>query len=164
MISSRVETAINEQINAELFSAYIYKAMSAYLASVNLMGMSRWMDIQSEEEMAHAMKFYGYLVERGGRIKLTALEEPPFEWASPLDVFEAAYEHEQYITSRINDLTNLAIEEKDHASNIMLQWFVSEQVEEEANAEEIVNKLKMIGDSRHALYMLDKELGAREAD
>ncbi|HPI97422.1 MAG TPA: ferritin [Synergistales bacterium] len=164
MIGPNIEKAINEQINAELFSAYIYKAMSAYFASENLMGMSRWMDIQSEEEMSHAMKFYDYLVERGGRVKLTALEEPPFEWDSPLSVFEAAYEHEQYISSRINHLTDLAISEKDHATNIMLQWFVSEQVEEEAHAEEIVNKLKMISESRHGLYMLDRELGAREAD
>lgn len=163
MINKKVEEAINNQINAEMFSSYLYKAMSAYFADMNLTGMAAWMDVQAQEEMTHALKFYDYIIERGGRVKLMAIEEPAFEWGAPIEAFKAAYEHEQYITGRINDLTDLAIQEKDHATMIMLQWFVTEQVEEEASVSEIVGKMEMIGDSKHGVYMLDKELGGRGA-
>lgn len=163
MINKKVEEAINNQINAEMFSSYLYKAMSAYFADLNLTGMAAWMDVQAQEEMTHALKFYDYIIERGGRVKLMAIEEPAFEWGSPIEAFKAAYEHEQYITGRINDLTDLAIQEKDHATMIMLQWFVTEQVEEEASVSEIVGKMEMIADSKHGIYMLDKELGGRGA-
>src|SRR6056297_843614 len=132
MIKENIQEAINKQINAELFSAYLYQSMGAYLDSENLGGMAAWMNMRAKEELEHAMKFYNYLLERGGRVKLYAIDEPQFEWNSPLEVFEASYEHEQYVTGRINDLVELAAEEKDHATGVMLQWFVSEQVEEEA--------------------------------
>jgi ferritin len=109
------------------------------------------------------MKFYNYLLKRGGRVKLYAIDEPQFEWNSPLEVFEASYEHEQYVTGRINDLVDLAAKEKDHATGVMLQWFVSEQVEEEATVDEIVDKIKMVSESRNGLYMLDRELGKRDS-
>ncbi|SRR6056297_183701 len=164
MIKDNIQEAINNQINAELFSAYLYKSMSAYLQSENLTGMAAWMDLQAQEEMQHAMKFYDYLVERGGRVKLLAIDEPQYEWGSPLEIFEASYKHEQYITERINNLVDLSMQEKDHATGIMLQWFVSEQVEEEAGVDEIVQKIKMISDSKHGMYMLDKELGGRQSE
>jgi len=164
MIKDNIQEAINNQINAELFSAYLYKSMSAYLQSENLTGMAAWMDLQAQEEIQHAMKFYDYLVERGGRVKLLAIDEPQYEWGSPLEIFEASYKHEQYITERINNLVDLSMQEKDHATGIMLQWFVSEQVEEEAGVDEIVQKIKMISDSKHGMYMLDKELGGRQSE
>lgn len=164
MIKEKIQEAINKQINAELFSAYLYQSMGAYLDSVNLGGMAAWMNMQAKEELEHAMKFYNYLLERGGRVKLYAIDEPQFEWNSPLEVFEASYEHEQYVTGRINDLVELAAEEKDHATGVMLQWFVSEQVEEEATVDEIVEKMKMISESRNGLYMLDRELGKRDSE
>lgn len=163
MINKKIEEAINSQINAEMFSAYLYKSMSAYFSDINLNGMAAWMNVQAQEEMTHALKFYDYVIERGGRVRLMAIEEPAFDWGSPIEVFKASYEHEQYITGRINDLADLAIKEKDHATGIMLQWFVTEQVEEEANVSEIVSKMEMIGDAKHGLYMLDKELGGRGA-
>ncbi len=164
MIKENIQEAINKQINAELFSAYLYQSMGAYLDSENLGGMAAWMNMQAKEELEHAMKFYNYLLERGGRVKLYAIDEPQFEWNSPLEVFEASYEHEQYVTGRINDLVELAAEEKDHATGVMLQWFVSEQVEEEATVDEIVEKMKMISESRNGLYMLDRELGKRDSE
>jgi len=164
MIKENIQEAINKQINAELFSAYLYQSMGAYLDSENLGGMAAWMNMQAKEELEHAMKFYNYLLERGGRVKLSAIDEPQFEWNSPLEVFEASYEHEQYVTGRINDLVELAAEEKDHATGVMLQWFVSEQVEEEATVDEIVEKMKMISESRNGLYMLDRELGKRDSE
>jgi ferritin len=161
MISKKMQDAINDQINAELYSGYLYLAMAAYFEEQNLMGMANWMHVQAFEEQTHAMKFYHYVVERGGRVKLQAIAEPPFEWKSPMDVFKGALDHERYVTRRINDLVDLAIEERDHASQIFLQWYVTEQVEEEAHAEEIIHKLEFVSDSKHGLYMLDKELGAR---
>lgn len=163
MIRENIQEAINKQINTELFSAYLYQSMGAYLDSENLGGMAAWMNMQAKEEVEHAMKFYNYLLKRGGRVKLYAIDEPQFEWNSPLEVFEASYEHEQYVTGRINDLVDLAAKEKDHATGVMLQWFVSEQVEEEATVDEIVDKIKMVSESRNGLYMLDRELGKRDS-
>lgn len=164
MISKKLEDAMNDQINAELYSAYIYLSMSSWFDSENLKGMSHWMGIQAKEEVEHAMKFAGYVMERGGRVLYKGIEGPETGWTSPLEAFKVAYEHEKYVTRRINDLMDLAVAEKDYASQAFLQWFVTEQVEEEANADEIVSKLGMIGDGKHGLLMIDRELGDREDD
>ena len=161
MISDKMQDAINAQINAEMYSAYLYLSMSTYFEAQNLPGMAIWMQTQAQEEMVHAMKFYAYVHEARGRVKLAALDAPPTEWESPLAVFEAAFAHEQKVTSLINGLVDLAIAEKDHATNAMLQWFVTEQVEEESNADTIVQQLTRIGDATQPLLMLDRELGAR---
>lgn len=161
MISKKIEDALNKQINEELYSAYLYMSMASHFDAANLPGFGNWMKTQAEEEMAHAYRFYHYINERGGRAILGAIAAPPTEWESPLKAFEDALNHERHITACINGLVDLAIAEKDHASNSMLQWFVNEQVEEEATAEEILEKIKLVGDSGQALYMLDKELGVR---
>ncbi len=161
MISQKLEEAFNNQINAELYSSYLYLSMVAYFESTNLPGFGQWMRCQAQEEVTHAMKFFHFVHERGGRVKLTAIDGPPTEWASPLAAFEAAYAHEQKVSGMINDLVDLAIEERDHAANNFLQWFVSEQVEEEASADEVVNKIKLAGDRGGGLFMLDRELGSR---
>lgn len=161
VIKERIETAFNEQINWELYSGYLYLSMSAYFLSVNLNGFANWMRVQALEELTHAMKFFDFINERSGRITLLETKAPPKEWESPLAAFEDAYEHEQFVSSRINDLVNLALEEKDHASNNFLQWFVSEQVEEEASVDEVAQKLKLIGGDGGGLFMLDQELAQR---
>jgi len=161
MINQKVEAALNDQLNAELYSSYLYLSMEAYFESVNLAGLANWMRVQVQEELAHAMKFYSFINERNGRVKLSQIAEPPIEWDSPLDVFEATYKHEQNVTERINNLVNLAIEQKDHATNTFLQWFVNEQVEEEASALDVVEQLKRLGDDSSALFMIDRELGQR---
>jgi len=161
MISKNIEEALNDQINAELYSAYLYLSMVAYFESVNLTGFAAWMRAQTQEEIMHAMKMYDFVNERGGRVILKAIETPPSEWDSPLAAFEAAYAHEQLVTGRINDLVNLAVEEKDHATNSFLQWFVNEQVEEETSADNVVQNLKMAQNAPGALFMIDRELGQR---
>lgn len=161
MFSKKVQEAINNQLNFELYSSYLYLSMSAYYSSIGLNGFANWMRIQSQEELVHAMKFYDYINERGGRVVLQKIQEPQKEWDSAAKAFEAAFEHEQHITQTINDLVNLCIEEKDHASNILLQWYVSEQVEEEASATDILNKLKLTEGTSSGLFMLDNELGQR---
>lgn len=164
MISQKMQDALNEQVNAELYSAYMYLSMSAYFASANLPGFANWMKIQAKEETGHAMKIYDFLIERAGRVTLKAIEAPPAEWKSPLDTFEATFKHEQKVTGLINDLVNLAIEEKDHATGSFLQWFVNEQVEEEASADAVVQQLKLVKDSPGALFMIDNQLSRRTAD
>lgn len=161
MIKEKIQDALNKQINAELYSSYLYLSMSAYFESINLKGCANWMRVQTQEELVHAMKFYDYLIERGGKVVLSSIESPPTEWPSPLAIFENAYQHEQKVTGLINDLVDLAIAEKDHATNIILQWFVSEQVEEEASADEVVQKIKLMGDARGGIFMLDRELAQR---
>jgi ferritin len=161
MLSPKIQDAFNSQINAELYSSYLYLSMSAYCDSQNLAGMANWMRIQAQEEHTHAMKFFEFVNERDGRVLLTQIEAPKTEWTSPLDVFEETLAHEQKVTGLINDLVDLSLSEKDHASNTFLQWFVTEQVEEESTAKTIVDKLKLIGDNPVALYMLDGELGQR---
>lgn len=161
MIGKKVEKAINEQINKELYSAYLYHAMEAYFSSINLKGAANWMRIQAMEEMTHATKFFGYIDERGGKVELDAIAKPPKEWDSPLAVFQAAYEHETKVTESINNIVNLAISEKDHATVNFLQWFVNEQVEEEASADAVVQQMKLAKDAPGALFMIDKELAAR---
>ncbi len=161
MIKEKIQNALNDQLNAEIYSAYLYLSMAAYFHSINLKGFANWMEVQYQEEMTHAMKFYNYLLQRGGRVILKAIESPPVEWESPLDAFKAVYAHEQKVTGLINNLVELALEEKDHATHIFLQWFVTEQVEEEESADEVVQRLLIIGDSKHGMFMLDRELGMR---
>jgi ferritin len=161
MLKKKLEEAMNEQINAEYYSSYLYLSMSAYFDSLNLSGFAHWMRAQSQEELMHALKFFAYVNERGGRVTLKAIDAPETEWASPLKVFEETLKHEEHVTSLINQLMDLAIKENDHAAKGFLQWFVNEQVEEEASASAIVEKLKMIKDAPGALFMMDRELGAR---
>ncbi len=161
MVNKKIEGALNQQLNAELYSSYLYLSMSAYFKSLNLPGFANWMRVQTQEELVHAMKFYDFINERGGRVMLQEVKAPPTEWSSPHDVFENAYKHEQKVTGLINDLVNLAVGERDHATNIFLQWFVTEQVEEEASADEVVQKLKLVGDDSGGLFMLDGEMGQR---
>ena len=162
MIKGTVEKAINKQINAELYSAYLYLSMAAYLEDQNLPGFAHWMTLQAKEEQEHAMKFYGFVFERGGRVTLEAIDAPPAEWKSPLGVFQEAYKHEVKVTGLIHDLVALARSEKDVATENFLMWYVDEQVEEEAHADAIVQKLTRIKDSTNGMFMLDRELGARE--
>lgn len=162
MLSKRMEEALNKQINAELYSAYLYLSMAAYFDSISLDGFSHWMKLQAKEETEHAYKIYGYVYERGGAVILEAINKPPTKWDSPLAVFEDAYKHEQKVSEMINNLVAMAREEKDYATENFLQWFVEEQVEEEANADEVVQKLKMVKDSRNGLFMMDGKLGQRE--
>lgn len=164
MLNKKIQDAINEQIKNELYSAYIYLSMSAYFESLNLMGMAHWMRLQSNEEVEHAMKFFDYINDRGGRVSLSAIDQPPFEWKSPLAAFENAYEHEQKVTGMINNIYALAVKENDYPTQVMLQWFIDEQVEEEKNASTIVEQLKMIGESANGLMMLDHRLGERGED
>lgn len=161
MISKKMQKALNDQINAEIFSSYLYLSMAAYFEQENWNGFANWMKKQSAEEYTHAMKIYGYLSEVGGRVVLDTIEKPKSEWKSALTVFEESHKHELFITEKINELANLAITEKDHATNIFLQWFVTEQVEEVGTVDQIIHKLKMVGENKGALYMLDREVGSR---
>ena len=161
MITEKMQEALNGQLNKELFSSYLYLAMAAYFEAESYAGMAKWMNLQAQEEHEHALKFYDYLIKVSARVKFAAIAEPQFEWDSPAAAFQAAYEHEQFITKSINELVDLATTERDHATATFLHWFVDEQVEEEANASEIVDNFKMIGDSKSALFMLDRELGQR---
>ena len=161
MIGKTMQDAINEQIKEELGSAYIYLSMAAYFHSEGLDGMAHWMCVQTQEEIMHAMKFFDHITGRDGRVELLAVDQPKIDWSSPLEAFQDAYKHEQYITGRIDDLVKLAAEENDNAAAIMLQWFVSEQVEEEASTSKVAQELEMIGDSGHGLIMLDRELATR---
>ena len=161
MLSEKLQDALNGQLNAELYSSYLYLSMSAHFQSINLGGFANWMRVQAQEELVHVMKFYDYVNERGGRVTLGPVEGPPTEWKSPLAAFEHAYEHERKVTGLINDLVDMAAEERDHATGGFLQWFVTEQVEEEATADAVVQKLKLVGDAGSGLFMLDQELGLR---
>jgi ferritin len=161
MLDPKIQEAFNKQVNAELFSAYLYLSMAAYFESTNLPGMAGWMRNQAREEFEHAMKFFDFINERGGRVVLTEIEAPKTQWDSPLDTFQYTYEHECKVTGLINALVDLAIREKDHAAGAFLQWFVTEQIEEESSAQSIVDKLKMVGDHGAAVFMLDGQLGQR---
>ena len=156
-----MEAALNEQLNKEMYSAYLYMSMSAYSTHIGLKGFANWFMVQYQEEMIHAMKFYNYINDQGGRVMLTAIDAPPTAFESPLDMFEKTLKHEQFVTKRINDLDDLAIKEKEHTTSIFLQWFITEQIEEEANDNDVIAKLKLVGKKGDALLMLDKELSAR---
>lgn len=161
MISRKMTDTMNKQATAEFYSAYLYLQMAAHFESLNLKGFANWMRVQKLEEQVHGMKFFDHMVERGAVVKLGAIDAPPPKWDSPLAVFEAAYQHEVKVTGMINNLVNIAREEKDHASDAFLQWFVTEQVEEESSTLTIAQKLKLIGKDNSGLFMLDRELALR---
>ncbi len=162
MIKESIEKAFNEQMTREMYSANIYLAMAGYFHAINLNGCASWMRIQANEEMDHAMRFFDYILDRGGEIEIGKMDKPPKEWESALEVFKAAYEHEKYITENINKLMDLVMKENDHASHNFLEWFVDEQVEEEAQTDEIVERLKMVEGFKGGLLMIDNELGQRQ--
>ncbi len=164
MISKTLEQALNSHMNEELFSAYLYFAMSANFQTISLDGFGNWMRCQGLEELSHTMKFYSFIIERGGKPALTAVRAPKGTWASPLNVFEEALAHEKKITGLINGLVDMAHDERDHATGIFLQWFVTEQVEEEATAGKIIDQLQLLESHPGGIYLLDKELNTRVAD
>ena len=161
MLDKEVEQGINEQINAELYSAYLYYSMAAYFEALSLKGFSHWMRVQALEEMTHVQKFFGYTNDRGGRVALSPIEAPPSEWESPLVVFKEVYAHEVKVTGLINKLMDLILSKSDHASCSFLQWFVTEQVEEEASADEVLQKLKLVDKTEGGLFLLDQEMDKR---
>lgn len=163
MLSEKVRDALDAQLNAELYSAYLYLSMAAHCESINLAGFAHWLRLQYEEETGHALKIFSFILERGSKVELKAVDGPPTAWDSPKAVFESVVQHEQEVTGLINKLVDLAISESDHATNNFLQWFVAEQVEEEATADDILQKLNLIGDAPGGLFMLDHELGQRAA-
>jgi ferritin len=162
MLSKAVETALNEQIKHEFFSAYAYLAMTAYFEHTNFPGFSKWTRLQYEEEIGHGMRLFDFVHARGGRAAVHAIPEPPSDFGSPLDVFEKALRQEQKVTSSINELYELAQKEKDYGTQIELQWFITEQIEEENTFEEIIQTLQLAGDNQAALLLLDRQLGARQ--
>jgi len=162
MIAKTMEAALNRQVNRELYSAYLYLAMSAYFETTNMKGFAKWMRLQAKEEQSHAMKIYDYVLARGGTVSLEAIEAPRAKWASAGKVFEEVYAHEQKVTGMIHTLVDLSVKEKDHATFEMLQWFVKEQVEEEEHASEILSQIKTLGDVVGHLFWLDHQLAKRE--
>jgi ferritin len=161
MLSGKMAEALNGQLNKEMYSAYLYLSMSAHSTYIGLKGFANWFMVQYQEEMVHVMKIYDYINSQGGQVKLMAIAQPLTEFESPLDMFEKTLQHEKFITKSINDLVDLAIKGKDHATSIFLQWFVTEQIEEEANDNDIISKLKLVGEKGDALLMIDRELAAR---
>ncbi|SCZ79168.1 ferritin [Acidaminobacter hydrogenoformans] len=161
MINKKVEEAFNIQINAELYSAYLYLSMAAYFEAQNLPGFANWMRVQFQEEQFHAMKMFDYVNERGGRVVLTKIDGPKVEWENVVDVFAEVLSHEQHVTSLINNIMDIAIDEKDHATRSFLNWFVDEQVEEEANAEAILADLKLIDGKGNGIMMMNREFKTR---
>lgn len=161
MIKEKVKNALNEQVNAEFYSAYLYLSMSSYFKKINLAGFARWVEVQALEELTHATKIFNFICSRGEQVKLKAIDGPPTSWDTPLAVFEDVYNHEVKVTGLIHGLVDIAMEEKDHATDNFLQWFITEQVEEEESADNIVQKLKLIGGEGGGLFLLDQELGAR---
>ena len=161
MLNERMNAALNEQVNAEMYSAYLYLSMQAYFQKLNLNGFVNWMNIQIQEEMAHARGLYDYIQERDGEIVLEAIKKPDLKWNSPLQVFEDVLKHEQYVTSLINELADIADETKDRAAALFLQWYIKEQVEEEASASSVLETLRMIKSDANALLLLDRELSQR---
>jgi ferritin len=161
MLNKTVQDAINEQIKHEFYSAYLYLSMSAYCETINLPGFAHWMRVQYQEELAHAMKFFDFVNDREGSVELQAIDQPPGEFQSPLDIFQQALEHERKISGLIHRLYEVAVKEKDYPTQALLQWFITEQVEEEKSASQIVEQLKMVGGGGAALLLLDRELGAR---
>ncbi|MBU0497876.1 MAG: ferritin [Candidatus Thermoplasmatota archaeon] len=161
MISKKMIEALNEQINKEMYSAYLYMAMSAHSTSTGLPGFANWFMVQYKEEMDHAMRIYNYINDHGEKVSLKAIEQPPSTFKDPMDMFQKTLKHEQFITKSINELINLAIKEKDHATQIALQWFVTEQIEEEGNDNDIIAKLELAGGKGNGLFMVDKDLATR---
>ena len=164
MLSKKIQEAINLQINEELYSSYLYLSMAAHFDAMNLSGFAHWMKVQANEENTHAMKFYSYIYDRGGVVVLRAIPMPPTKFKTPPDIFKQVLVHEQKITQLINKLYELAIKEKDYPTEMILHWFINEQVEEEKNATDIINMLEMIGNTPVSLIMADRQLGARKGD
>jgi ferritin len=161
MLSDKLQKALNEQINNELFAAYQYLAMAEYFSAMNLDGFAHWMRLQREEEIGHAMKIFDFVIDRDARVKLSAIAAPPAKFASPLDVLKKALEHERSVTEKINELYAAAKKENDYPTEALMQWFVLEQVEEEASALKVVERLEMAGEDKAALLMIDREMGQR---
>ena len=161
MLSKKMEKELNTHINAEFYSAHLYLSMSAYFKSIDLLGFANWMQIQFDEEMSHAMRFFEFVDQMDGRVKLTKIEAPPVDWESPVEVFKHTYEHEQKVSKQIHKLVSMALDEKDHPTNNFLQWFVAEQVEEESSVKAILKKLQFVGDSPASILMIDQELSQR---
>lgn len=161
MLSKSMLKALNEQINHELYSSYLYLSMSAHFQEANLPGFAHWMALQSKEEYEHAMKIFRYITERNGRVVLDAIDRPPTEFKKPLEVLKQVLEHEKKVSGLINRLYEMAVKEKDYPTQVMLQWFITEQVEEEKTAGDIIEQLKMVGDMPAGLIMLDRQLGSR---
>ncbi len=161
MISEKMQEALNEQVNKEFYSAYMYLAMSAYCDTIGLPGFSSWMRLQFEEESLHVTKMFDYILDQGGQIHLKPIEEPPKAYGTPLEVFETTLEHEQYVTRLIHKLMGLAVEEQDYATQTFLQWYITEQVEEESNVNNVVAPLRMVGDDKGGLMMIDQQLAQR---
>ena len=161
MISEKIQEALNDQLNFELYSSYIYLSMAAYFEDIDLPGHANWMKIQAQEELFHVDKIYSFINERDGRVLLKPVQGPEIKWESPLAAFQNAYEHEQIVTGRISKLVDLSLKESDHATHNFLQWFVNEQVEEEASVKNVIQQLKLAGKDGQGLFMVDRELGAR---
>ncbi len=161
MLTKRMEIELNKQINAEYWSAYFYLSMSAYLEEKGLAGAANWMRIQYQEEISHALKFFDYVVERGGKVRLQPIDEVPHSWNGIIDIFEETLKHEQKVTSLINSLMDIAIEERDHAAKSFLQWYVDEQVEEESGVQTLLDQLNMVEGKGNGLFLIDKDLGQR---
>ncbi len=161
MINQTIVDAINSQIAKEMYSSNLYLSMAAYFYSINLNGFANWMKVQAQEETFHAMKFFDYVVSRGGEVKIAQIAEPQAKWSSVIDVFKATLEHEKAVTASINNLADLSLKENDHATSIMLQWFITEQIEEEASVEDTLRRLEMMGDFKGGLIMIDNELKSR---
>ncbi len=161
MLSDNIQAALNAQLNAELYSSYLYLSMSSFFKSDNLDGFANWLFVQAQEEMMHAMKFYDFINQRGGRVVLPAIDSPPNDWGSPQDVFENVLAHEQKVTGLINELVEVALSEHDHATSIFLQWFVTEQIEEEESANGVLQRLKFMSGAKGGIFMLDRELAQR---
>jgi ferritin len=160
-LSKALQGALNDQIHKEYYSSYLYLAMSAYLEAQNLPGAAKWTRIQSQEELSHALKLFDHMIDRGNRVTLAAIQQPPAEYGSALQLFEKVLEHEQLVTASIHALYALAVKEQDYPAQVMLQWFVTEQVEEEKNASQVVEQLKAVGESKTSLMLLDRHLGKR---
>ena len=160
-MNNKIQKSINDQINAEMYSAYLYLAMGAYFDASSLTGFANWMKVQAQEEMSHAMKFYNFVYERGGKVELGAIEKPSADFKSPLDVMKEVLAHEKIVTGLIHNLYELATKEKDYAFQSFLKWFIDEQVEEEGNASDLIEKLQLAGEKGPGLFMMDKELATR---
>lgn len=161
MISDKMCKALNNQINAEVFSSYLYLSMSSWFSERSLSGFASWMRVQAQEELSHGMKIYDYILERGGKIELGAIDQPESVWKAPVEVVEEVAKHEAKVTGLVNDLVDVALDERDHAANIFLQWFVSEQVEEEATVGEVLERMKMVDGNSGGMFAMDMELGKR---
>ena len=163
MMSKTMQDALNEQMKQEFYSSYLYLSMSAFCDRANLPGLARWMRAQAQEETEHAMRIFDHILDRGGKVELQELGRPPADFTSPREVFDQAHKHEQQVTASINQVYGLAVDERDFASRVFLDWFVQEQVEEEKTSGLLAEQLRMVGEDRPGLLMLDRELGQRKS-